>query len=86
MAQPVVTTRILRRLLKTGAQFIHGFTTIAASSGLWFLVWTLHNGATGRPNSWLFVGAMIALMALAGFALWPAMTKLRSSERVVRPI
>lgn len=71
-------------LLRTGAQIIHGFTTIAASSGLWFLVWALHNAAAGTQTSWAFVISMVVAVSVAGAALWPVLVRLQTSERVVR--
>jgi len=80
----VTTMYFFAALLKTGAQVIHGFTTVAASSGIWFLVWALHNGAMGTQNSWLFTGMILVIVVVIGAVLWPLLTKLPSSRRVVR--
>jgi len=71
-------------LLKTGAQVIHGFTTIAASSGVWFFVWAMHNGATGVQNSWSFTALILAAVLITGAVAWPLLARLPSSQRVVR--
>jgi len=71
-------------LLKTGAQLLHGFTTIAASSGLWFFRAAVENGEAGTPVSWGFLAIVIAAtVALMGIA-WPVLTKLPTSPRIVR--
>jgi len=79
-----VTLYFFAMLLKTGAQVIHGFTTIAASSGVWFFVWALHNGATGAPTSWPLTAVIFIASIFAGAALWPVLSRLRSSRRVAR--
>lgn len=79
-----VTMVFFAALLKTGAQFMHGFTTVAASSGVWFFVWALHSGAAGQSHSWIFVGAVAATAGLLCFVAWPALTSLPASRRVIR--
>jgi len=71
-------------LLKTGAQVLHGATTVAASSGLWFFAWAVHNGDAGTPTSWLFVGGLVVAGAVALAAAWPFVSTLSASERVAR--
>lgn len=71
-------------LLKTGAQVLHGFTTIVASSGIWFFAWAVHDGAAGRSNSWWLVGGIVVLGAAVVAAAWPLMTRLPASVRVIR--
>ena len=69
-------------LLKTGAQLLHGFTTAAASSGVLFLAWGIHGGATEQPQSWLtvvlIVGATLLLVAICR----PLMLRLPQTPRV----
>lgn len=71
-------------LLKTRAQVLHGLTTAAASSGIWFLLWAVHNGDAGTRNSWQFVGAVIVVAGVAMAAGWPFLSKLPASVRLVR--
>jgi hypothetical protein len=51
-------------LLQSGNQVLHGFTTVAATSGPLFLAWGIHGGASGTPQSWLFV-VLVAAFAIA---------------------
>jgi hypothetical protein len=71
-------------LLKTGAQAIHGFTTLAASSGTWCFVWALNNSAAGTPNSWAFTLSIAIAVVAAGALFWPSLTSIRASARVFR--
>jgi hypothetical protein len=79
-----VTMYFFTMLLKTGAQSIHGLTTVAASSGVWFLVWALHNGATGHQTSWALTSTIFVAAVIVGVALWPAINRLRCSDRIER--
>lgn len=79
-----VTLYFFSLLLRTGAQVIHGFTTIAASSGTWFFIWALHNGASETQNSWAFALAIVTAALIAGTMLWPMLVRLPASLRVVR--
>ena len=79
-----VTIYFFTILLKTGAQVIHGFTTLSASSGVWFLAWALSNGANGVANSWRFVLITMLAVLLAGLVLWPRLIKLNASPRIIR--
>jgi hypothetical protein len=81
---PVVTLYFFGLLLKTGAQVMHGFTTAAASSGIWFLVLAIHNGETSTPWSWTTVIVTVAATVLLGAALRPVLARLPASPRVVR--
>jgi hypothetical protein len=79
-----VTMYFFSALLKTGAQFIHGFTTMAASSGVWFFIWALNNAASASLNSWLTVLTITAAVAAAAAVLWPVLLRFPASKRVVR--
>lgn len=68
-------------LLRTQAQVLHGFTTVAASSGAWFLVWAIVSGANGTTTSWLTVAAITAVVLLLGVLLRPALYRLPASPR-----
>lgn len=69
-------------LLRTQAQVMHGFTTLAASSGAWFLLLAISDGAAGVSASWTVLLAIVAVSALVGAALWPVLVKLPASRRV----
>lgn len=72
-------------LLRTGAQVLHGFTTISASSGLWFFRWSVENGEAGTPISWSFFVGVLVVSALVLAAAWPLLTKLPTSPRRLQP-
>lgn len=79
-----VTLYFFAVLQRTGAQVIHGFTTLAASSGIWLFVWALKNGAAGTPSSWESLALICAAVIGAGLSLWPMLMKLPTSARVIR--
>jgi hypothetical protein len=76
-----LTMYFFNALLRTGAQVLHGFTTASASSGLWFLVWGLGNGADGTPQSWTFVSAVVLAGATAAALAWPLISRLPATPR-----
>jgi hypothetical protein len=73
-------------LLRTGAQVLHGFTTLSASSGVWFLIWAIADGSTGQRSSWLVTAGIVALTVVAGIGLWPYLRRLPTSARKVRAV
>lgn len=79
-----VTIYFFTALLKTGAQVIHGLTTVTASSGVWFFIWALGNGAAGTPSSWALIVSIVVAATLAGIMIWPDLTELPASPRVQR--
>jgi hypothetical protein len=79
-----VTMFFFNALLATGAQVLHGFTTTAASSGLWFVIWAIHNGEADTPTSWYFIIGVVVGAVILKFALWPVLTKLPMSPRIIR--
>ena len=60
-------TGFFNLLLKTGAQVLHGFTTLAASSGVLFLVAGIHGGTSSEPLGWTAV--IVTVAAVAALAL-----------------
>ena len=70
-------------LLRTQNQVMHGFTTIAASSGSWFLVWAIVAGARGEQTTWLTVALIAVVAAAVGAALRPKLFSLPPSKRAV---
>ena len=88
--QPVVLLQLLLApltlyffggLLQTGNQVLHGFTTLAASSGVLFLVWGLHAAATGALSGWTGVIAAAIVVALAALVLRPWLYGLPPTPR-----
>jgi len=62
LATVMMTLYFFNLLLKTKAQLFHGFTALSASSGIWFLVFSVDNAAQGQLTSWLtLVSIMIGL-------------------------
>jgi hypothetical protein len=68
-------------LLRTGAQALHGFTTAAAASGLWFLVLAMGNGAAGTPLSWAFTGGIAGAALLVAAIAWVPLCALAPTPR-----
>ena len=92
LADPVVFLQLLMSsltmvffgaLLQSGNQVLHGFTTVAATSGPLFLAWGIHGGASGSPRSWLFV-MLTAVIAIAIAAL--SKNRLAALPATVRPV
>jgi len=76
------TLYFFEALMRTGAQVLHGFTAIAASSGVWFLVWAISNGASGLSSSWGSLVVASVVVVAVGLALWPRLMRLPSSKQV----
>jgi len=68
-------------LLKTGNQILHGFTTLAASSGVLFLAWGMHGGSEGIPQSWFFVIAVILATVVIAAVIRPVLLALPATAR-----
>ena len=79
------TMYFFRCLLQTGAQVLHGFTTIAASSGILFLAWGIHGGSAGTPQSWVFVAVVAAAAILLAVLIRPALLRLPLTPRLQVP-
>jgi hypothetical protein len=77
------TIYFFEALLRSGAQTLHGFTTLSASSGVWFLVWAIANGASGNSVSWVTIVSVSLVAVAAGAALWPRLRRLPPSRRNV---
>jgi len=61
-------------LLRTGAQFLHGFVTLVASSNGLLTAWVIYSAADGEPTSWPVVGGVAVLLILL-IATLPRLTK-----------
>jgi len=70
-------------LLRTRAQVLHGFTTLSASSGLWFLVWAISNGAAGSSVPLVVLAVIVVAAVTIGVLLWRRLLTLRPSRRAV---
>ncbi|MDJ0927659.1 MAG: hypothetical protein QNJ73_08415 [Gammaproteobacteria bacterium] len=68
-------------LLRTGNQNLHGFTTTASASGIWFLALAITNGAAGTQTSWITVAVIVAISIIGGFLLWPVLMRLQPTPR-----
>ena len=68
-------------LLKTGNQVLHGFTTLTASSGVWFLAWGIHGGSMGATQSWVIVALVVVVTAAAAALLRPVLSRLAPTPR-----
>ena len=77
-----VTVYFFTALLETGAQSLHGFATIAASSGLWFVVIAVQNSYAGTRYGWTSIALVIAIAAIVMAALRPLLCRLPASRRV----
>jgi len=65
IVMPAVTMFFFGLLLKTGNQVFHGFTTLAASSGVLILCWGIYRSHMGFADGWLVtVAAVIAAAVL----------------------
>jgi hypothetical protein len=77
------TLYFFQALMRTQAQALHGFTTISASSGVWFLLLAISAGAAGRPGSWWLPSTIAVVAGIAAALLWPRVTALPASSRVL---
>lgn len=75
------TAYFFSALLTTGSQALHGFTTLAASSGTWFLIWAIADGADDRSSGWLLTASLVAVAVGVGLLLRPWITRLPVSPR-----
>jgi len=80
-AQTGLTLFFFAALLNTGAQVLHGFTTIVASSGALLVPWAIMNGATGRQLSWLAVGLILVGTLAVALLLRGPLNRLPRSPR-----
>lgn len=81
-AQIGLTLFFFAALLNTGAQLLHGLTTIVASSGALLLPWAIVNGATGQQLSWLTVVVILVGTAIVAGLLRGPLNRLPPSPRV----
>jgi hypothetical protein len=75
------TMYFFEALLRTGAQWLHGFTTLSASSGVWFLIWAIADGEAGNPTGWVLPIAIALIAVVVGAALWPTLLRQSPSTR-----
>jgi hypothetical protein len=64
-------------VLATGAQFLHGFTTLSAGIGFLTGTWGMQSAIEGRPHSWLTFVVINVVLLVAGFALRPTLLRLK---------
>ena len=70
-------------LLRTGAQFIHGFVTLLASSNGLFTAWVIYSAADGEPTPWTTVIIAAVLMIALMLAVPSATKNLTTTPRPV---
>jgi hypothetical protein len=63
-------------LLRTSAQFLHGFTTLSAGAGFMVGSWGMLSGIKGEPHSWTTFLVVCMILLVAGVALRPAVLRL----------
>jgi len=76
-----LTMFFFNRLLLSGNQVLHGFTTLSASSGVWFLAQAIHHGAAGQPTPWWVVLVVVLVTGLTVVALRTPLAKLPATPR-----
>ncbi len=90
LGQPVIFLQLLLvpltlylfgALLQTGNQVLHGFTTVAASSGVLFLSWGIHAGVAGEAHSWSRVLLIVSITGVLALLLRPWLYSLRPTPR-----
>ena len=69
-----LTGAVFGALLRTGAQVLHGVTTLVASSNVLILTLAIAGAADGEPTVWWVAGG-IGLLAAAAIPLIPQATK-----------
>ena len=70
-------------LLRTGQQALHGFTTLAACSGVLLLSLAIANGANARSVSWWMLIGVVVVSLLAGRLLWGPLSRLPASPQSI---
>ena len=68
-------------LLKTRAQSLHGCVALVSTSGIWAAAWAIFSGAAGKSQTWLFVVAFAAAVALLALALKLRLEQLAATPR-----
>jgi hypothetical protein len=68
-------------LLRSGAQFLHGFVTLLASSNGLFTAWVIHSAADGEPTPWTTVAVAAVLMIALLLAVPRATKNLTTTPR-----
>ena len=63
-------------LLATGAQFLHGFTTLSAGAGFLVATWGMSSGIQEEPHSWAMFAIVCLVLLVAGVALRPTLLRL----------
>lgn len=68
-------------LLKTRAQFLHGCVALSSTAGIWVAALAVYSGAAGKPQSWVLVIALAAVVALVAMLLRPWLGRISASPR-----
>jgi hypothetical protein len=63
-------------VLATGAQFLHGFTTLSAGIGFLVGTWGMQSGIEGQPHSWVLFIVINIVLLVVGVVLRPTLLSL----------
>ena len=63
-------------IVRTGAQFLHGFATLSAGVGFLAASWGMLSGITGRPHSWATFIIVCMVLLVVGVVLRPTILRL----------
>ncbi|MCP4001951.1 MAG: hypothetical protein GY727_13665 [Gammaproteobacteria bacterium] len=66
-------------VLTTGAQFLHGFTTLSAGVGFLVSTWGMQSGIEGQAHSWTLFIIINSVLLIAGVALRPILLGLAAT-------
>jgi hypothetical protein len=84
LGMPAVTVFFFGILLKTGNQFMHGLTTLAASFGVVLLAWGIQRSGTLVLDGWLVVVAIIIGMLVLMLGTRRFLLSLKATPRPSR--
>lgn len=69
-------------LIKTRAQWRHGWAAFIFGLGFLAWPWTIINARNGTPNSWWGIAGITAAIGVIGLALAPTLGKLEATPRL----
>jgi hypothetical protein len=69
-------------LMQRRNQWLHGNAAFLFGAAFLAWPWAIHNAAAGHPNSWLFVIAVTAAIAVIAAVLQPRFSRLKATPRI----
>ncbi|MDP7153658.1 MAG: hypothetical protein QF897_04360 [Gammaproteobacteria bacterium] len=63
-------------IVRTGAQFLHGFATLSAGVGFLVASWGMLSGITGQPHGWITFVTVCIVLLMVGVVLRPTVLRL----------